>query len=143
MKKEQLTKEIKNEGVNVMKELTIGEKAEKLIKMRDDMLLYAGANGLEGLLKLKDSIRDVYVCGDEVWLDGTKISKVDNIENVSASSNIDNEDIEIKDKRKIVTVTFYKPGLSGKTISYNPFQRIIEERQGKSFKGYDYIIDKM
>lgn len=126
-----------------MRKLTIGEKAEKLLEMREDILLYAGANGLEGLLRLKESIRDIYVCDDEVWLGGTKITKVDNIENVSVSSNIDNEDVEIKDKRKTVTVTFYKPGLSGKTISYNPFQRLIDEEQGKKFEGYNYIIDKM
>lgn len=126
-----------------MGKLTIGEKAEKLLEMREDILLYAGANGLEGLLRLKESIRDIYVCDDEVWLSGTKIVKVDNIENVSVYSNIENEDVEIKDKRKTVTITFYKPELSGKTISYNPFQRFIDEEQGKTFEGYNYIIDKM
>lgn len=143
MRKEQLTQELKNEGVESMRKLTIGEKAEKLLKMREEMLLYAVVNGLKGLLKLKDSIRDIYVCDGEVWLGGTKITKVDNIENVSVSSNIDNEDVEIKDKRKTVTVTFYKPVLSGKTISYNPFQRLIDEEKGKKFEGYNYIIDKM
>ncbi|MGL4731563.1 MAG: hypothetical protein ACRCW0_08260 [Clostridium sp.] len=123
-------------------ELTIGEKAKKLLEMREEMLHYAGVNDLEGLLKLKDNIRDIYIDGDAVWLDGERIAKVDNIENVDINDET-YSDKGLNDSKITITVEHSRPSFSGKRIIYNPFQRLIDEKEGKEFKGYDYFIGRM
>ncbi|MGL4730959.1 MAG: hypothetical protein ACRCW0_05175 [Clostridium sp.] len=144
MKTQELTNKIKDEGVSGMRELTIGEKAKKLLEMREEMLEYAWENGLSDVLKLQEIIPDdLMIDKDTIYLpDGTKISKITNIKMVSVDNNdYEYTDIALEKTRRDIFVARYRGKGYGINISFNPFQKLVDKKNGSEFFMYNYCTD--
>ena len=117
------------------------DKSERFIAMQDDLDNYISENGLYYLAKLREEFGDgISISKGVVYLNNVhRIGKVDNIKGVDIEEDYD-LDTPWEKCEKTIMIERYRGKDSTLLITYNPYQKIVDKKQGKEFLWYDYKV---
>ncbi|MGL5480228.1 MAG: hypothetical protein ACRDCB_14400 [Clostridium sp.] len=117
------------------------DKAKRYFEMRNELDEYIDNNGLYYLSKLKDEFEDdLSISKGIVYLGNVhRIGKVSNIKDVDIVEDYDS-DTPFEKCEKVIMIQRYRGKDSTLIITYNPYQKIVDKKQGREFLWYHYNV---